>query len=182
MKQSNTGIRGSRIAAFAMFLVSASTAVAQGKVESSKEKAAEKPAPNVVYHCRHEGVETYTNTKLNKACKATVLGPVVTSAAVKSPAVPAVSGQQPGFPSVTEATQKSRDVDRRRILEEELAAEQKNLEAAKKDLEAQSAKAAQEEKSYQKIIERLQPFKEKLGLHERNLQALKKEISALPKP
>lgn len=147
-----------------------------------REKAAEKPLSNTVFFCRHEGQEVYTNTRLNKACKATVLGPQVATVAVKPGASPTSASAGPGgFPKVTEDAQRARDVDRRRILEEEMATEQKQLESAKKEFEVQSGKATQEEKNYQKIIERLQPYKEKINQHERNVQALRKELAGLPK-
>jgi hypothetical protein len=44
-----------------------------------------------------------------------------------------------GFPRVQEDTQKARDTDRRHILEQELAGEQRNLEQARKELAEQEA-------------------------------------------
>ena len=94
------------------------------------------------------------------------------SAAVKNP-TPAT------FPKVDESTQKSRDTDRRRILENELATEQKNMEEAKKQVLEQEAVRTGDERNYQKVLDRIQPFKDKAALHERNIVAIKKEISNL---
>ena len=152
--------------------------------QKATDKPAEKPLPDTVFHCREDNVDVYTNTRLNKTCKATSLGPVTTTVVVK-PATPENAAAQgapsAAFPKVSESTQKSRDLDRRRILEEEAASEQKSLDVAKKELAAQEAKGGQEEKNYQKLMERLRPFKDKVSQHERNLQALRKELSGLPK-
>ncbi|GLT22970.1 hypothetical protein GCM10007933_24310 [Zoogloea oryzae] len=76
-------------------------------------------------------------------------------------------------------TQKARDTDRRRILEEELATEQKSLEAARKELEEQESVRYGNERNYQKLLDRVQPYKDKVQLHERNIEALRREISNL---
>lgn len=60
------------------------------------------------------------------------------------------------FPRVNNDQQKARDTDRRAILEQELAVEQKNLDDA-----------------------RNQGGQDKMRLHERNIEALKKELANL---
>jgi hypothetical protein len=84
-----------------------------------------------------------------------------------------------GFPKVDGDTQKARDNDRRKILEQELASEQKSLEQAKKELAEQEAIRTGDERNYQRVLDRLQPYKDKVALHERNIEALKKEIGNL---
>lgn len=82
-------------------------------------------------------------------------------------------------------TQKSRDTDRRRILESELTAEQANADQAKKELAEQEATVLPNERmqggaiSGGKVQERLQPYKDKVALHQRNVEAIRKEISNL---
>lgn len=99
--------------------------------------------------------------------------------------VSTVSGQRakapspPNFPKVDGDTQKSRDSERRRILEQELATEQQNLDTARKALSDQEAIRSGDEKNYQRVLDRLQPFKDKAALHERNIEALKKELANL---
>ncbi|WP_347248282.1 hypothetical protein [Zoogloea sp.] len=83
-----------------------------------------------------------------------------------------------GFPRVDTGTQKARDSDRRRILDEELANEQKALDAARRELASQES-VRTDERNYQKALERLQPYKDKLQIHERNIEALRKEIANL---
>jgi hypothetical protein len=80
---------------------------------------------------------------------------------------------------VDSGTQKARDTDRRRILEEELATEQRALDGAQKQLTEQEAVRYGDERNYQKVLDRLQPFKDKVHLHERNIEALKREIGNL---
>ena len=68
-------------------------------------------------------------------------------------------------------TQKSRDSDRKKILEQEFAAEQKGLDDNRKLLAEQEAAKAPADK--------LQPLRDRIALHERNITALRKEIGNL---
>lgn len=140
------------------------------------------PAQADIYKCADaDGHVTYSNVA-TKSCRKLNLDPVnATPAAKAAPRTPTPAT----FPRVDDNTQKSRDTDRRRILESELAAEQKNLEQAKKDLAEQEALVLPSERmqsgaiSGGKLQERLQPFKDKAALHERNLEAIRKEIANL---
>ena len=76
-----------------------------------------------------------------------------------------------GFPRVQEDAQKARDGDRRHILEQELAAEQRNLEQARKELAGQQSAGVS--------AERLTPYRDRVGQHERNIQAIQKELGNL---
>lgn len=140
------------------------------------------PAQADIYKCADgDGHVTYSNVA-TKNCRKLNLDPVnATPAAKAAPRTPTPAT----FPRVDDNTQKARDTDRRRILESELAAEQKNLEQAKKDLAEQEALVLPSERmqggaiSGGKLQERLQPFKDKVALHERNLEAIRKEIANL---
>lgn len=71
------------------------------------------------------------------------------------------------FPRVSGTEQKSRDGDRKAILDKELLTEEQNLEKAKKllaDIGNQSP-------------EKLQAPRDTIALHERNVLALKKELA-----
>jgi hypothetical protein len=83
------------------------------------------------------------------------------------------------FPKVDEQTQKRRDNDRRRILEEELVAEQQQLDAARKELSAQESTRYGDERNYQRYLDRVQPYRDKVSTHERNIEALRQELSNL---
>jgi hypothetical protein len=137
-----------------------------------------------IYKCvGSDGHVTYSNMG-DRNCKRLSLDPVPAStsapasAAAGKPAA-AKSPTPAGFPKVEEGAQKSRDNDRRRILEGELAAEQKNLEQAKKEMADQEAVRLGGERNYQRVIDRVQPFKDKVALHERNIEAIQSEISRL---
>ena len=140
---------------------------------------------DVMYQCIDEsGHKSFSNIRSagkGARCTAMDLGPAAGPAARGAARTPTPAT----FPKVEEDTQKSRDMDRRRILEGELAAEQKNLEQAKKDLAEQEAVILPNERmqggaiSGGKVAGRVQPFKDKVALHERNIEAIQKEISKL---
>jgi hypothetical protein len=146
---------------------------------------------DVMYQCVDEsGHKSFSNIKSSgqgAKCTAMDLGipalppPPAAKAAVRTP-TPAT------FPKVDDNAQKARDNDRRRILDGELAAEQKNLEQARKDLAEQEATILPSERmqfkggggiSGGKVEERVQPFRDKVALHERNIEAIQREISKL---
>lgn len=132
-----------------------------------------------IYKCVDEaGHVTYTNSKTSsKGCSVLARDQAVSS--VPGAARPAASsassggaaGGSAGFPRVDAGTQKARDTDRRRILEDELNSEQGALEAASRQLAEQDAS--------RRASERLQPLRDRIQLHERNVEALKREISNL---
>ena len=79
-----------------------------------------------------------------------------------------------GFPRIDSGTQRARDTDRRRILEQELTTEQQGLDAARRELDEQAARNGGDRNSV-----RAQPLRDKVQLHERNVEALRREISNL---
>ena len=102
----------------------------------------------------------------------------------KEKKVPAISSQpQPqagsNFPSVDSDTQRKRDDGRRKILEQELAAEQKRLDAARAQLEEQESVRLGSEANYQRFLDRVQPFKDAVQTHENNVQAIQSELDNL---
>lgn len=83
------------------------------------------------------------------------------------------------FPSVDSDTQRKRDDERRTILEQELAAEQKRLGTARQQMEEQESVRLRSERDYQRYLDRVQPFRETVENHERNIQAIQTEINNL---
>jgi septal ring factor EnvC (AmiA/AmiB activator) len=119
-----------------------------------------------------DGNIRYTNVKSDaRGCKALSLEPVTTVPAVRLPQKPA------NFPSVGAETQKQRDADRRKILEQELAQEQQLLDEAKKQLAEQEATRGGNEKNYARVQERIEPYQRAVKLHEANIESLRKEIA-----
>lgn len=127
------------------------------------------------------GNKRFTNIKSEaKGCKALHVPPTNTVSAprTKLPATTKASkAAPPGFPTVDGETQKLRDNDRRRILDHELAAEQKLLEQARKDLAEQESMRLGSERNYQRVLDRLEPYKKKVKLHEDNVANLRRELA-----
>ena len=130
---------------------------------------------DTLYKCRDaSGAVLYTNQK-GSARKCTVLSADQPITSVPAPKQ-ATRNTTPGdFPRVDGDTQRGRDGDRRKILEQELATEQLNMEKARKSLADGEAKRQSDEKSYQKY----QGIKDDVALHERNVEALKRELANL---
>jgi hypothetical protein len=125
-----------------------------------------------------KGRATYTNmVEETKGKNCTVVMREI-SIVPAGPAVrsPAASPSPAGFPKVDAATQKARDGARRRILEDELTAEEKALVQAKAELAEQETIRTGDERNYQRVLERLQPYKDEVERHEKNIAALKKEL------
>lgn len=128
-----------------------------------------------IYKCIDaNGGTTYASSRLEKNCKAISSGPEnAMPAPPKAKPGSAASNPSPsGFPRVQEDTQKARDGDRRHILEQELAGEQRNLEQAKKEL-------AEQEATRGGPSDRTAPYRDRVGQHERNIQAIQKELGNL---
>jgi len=147
---------------------------------------------DIMYQCIDEyGHKSFSNVKSTAKgarCTAMDIGQAASPPAAKA-AAPAVKTPTPAtFPRVDNNAQRSRDNDRRRILENELAAEQKNLEQSRKDLAEQEATILPSERMQfkggggiagGKVEERLQPFRDKAALHARNIEAIQREIAKL---
>ena len=137
-----------------------------------------------IYECVDaNGSKRFTNIKAEaKGCKVLNISPTNT---VPSPAGSSGSGRAsatptpPSFPRVDANTQRERDLDRRRILEQELASERKLLDQARRDLTEQESIRLGSERNYQRVLDRLEPFKKKVRLHEDNVNNLNKELRGL---
>jgi hypothetical protein len=121
-----------------------------------------------------DGNTRYTNVKGDaKGCKGLNLEPLNTATA---PPRQAQQQKPANFPSVDNDTQRSREATRRKILEQELAQEQQQLDAAKKILAEQKELRTGAEKNFSRVEERLKPFEATVKLHEANVESLRKEI------
>jgi len=120
------------------------------------------------------GNKRFTNIRSEaKGCRVLSVGPTNTVPATKPP----LQSAPPGFPRVDGETQRQRDVDRRRILEQELANEQKLLEQARSELAVQDSMRLGSERNYQRVLDRLEPFQRKVKLHEDNIANLRRELA-----
>lgn len=128
-----------------------------------------------IYKCpdANGGSPVISNSRLDKNCKAVVNSETTIVPAPKVRAASASGTPTPAsFPKVQDDTQKARDGDRKRILEQELAIEQRNLEQAKRDL-------AEQERTPGDKNERLLPYRDSVSQHERNIHAIQKELGNL---
>jgi hypothetical protein len=130
-------------------------------------------AAESIYRCVDAGGSTViANSKIDKSCKPVALPPDSSLPAPKGRPAGATATPTPaGFPRVGEDTQKARDGDRKRILEQELSVEQRSLELARRDLAEQEAARVGDE--------RLLPYRDRIAQHERNLEAIQKELANL---
>ena len=130
---------------------------------------------STLYKCTEEsGVVLYTNQKSPKK-HCVVLSHTPSPAAAPAPATGAPRARASAtptptdFPRVSGNEQKSRDNDRRAILDKELASETASAEKARKAVQEAGNQPA----------DKLQALRDTLALHERNIDALKKEIGNL---
>lgn len=158
------------IAAALLMLVPASAALAQA----------------VTYRCvDSSGRSTYTNVQEEMAGrKCTVVSREVS--VVPANSVPAVPSQPakpaaaaPSANRVDPQTQRARDSDRRRILQDELQNAEKALAGARQKLAEQEGIRSGDEKNYQRVLDRLKPFQDEVRRAEDNVAALKRELSNL---
>lgn len=128
------------------------------------------------------GNKRFTNIESEaKGCRRLKMPPLTTIPAVKPPAPKskATTPAPANFPKVDAGTQRNRDADRRRILEQELANEEKLLGNARKELEAQESVRLGSERNYQRVLDRLEPYKKKVKLHEDNVTNLRREMATV---
>jgi len=127
-----------------------------------------------------DGHVTYSSTPI-KGGKKITLKPLPTMVPQARPK----AGPAPGdFPRVDGETQKSRDDTRFMILQNELSAEEKLLEEARRNLDEASPEVykGKDGKTYrntEKYAEKIKPLVEQVELHQKNIEALKTELSRL---
>jgi hypothetical protein len=94
-----------------------------------------------------------------------------------------VASAQPspaGFPRVDADTQKGRDEMRRKVLGEEVAAEEKLLAESRAAYNNGAPVATLEERANpQRYAERIAKLREAVRLHERNIELLRKELAGV---
>ncbi|MFT4100227.1 MAG: DUF4124 domain-containing protein [Burkholderiaceae bacterium] len=143
-----------------------------------------------IYRCEApNGVTEYSNAAAadkDKTCRQVSLPTMTTIPAPKLPAraganaAPAAASASPaGFPKVDGATQKARDNDRKRILEDELAKEQTRLAEIRKEYNGGEPERLGDERNYQKYLDRVQRLKEDVERAEGNVQSLKRELGTI---
>jgi hypothetical protein len=132
-----------------------------------------------------EGRKVYQNTGSSRGCKRMGIDPLVTvpagratqpSLAAQSPVRPAV--EQRSFPRVDRDTQRVRDNDRRRILEDELQAEEERLLKLRSEFNGgQPPKRADEAANLASYQERVRRLQDDVQRTENNVAAIRRELA-----
>jgi hypothetical protein len=127
-----------------------------------------------------EGRVTYSNVPLKGAKKVQCFEPPPVPMPPLQPekaSAPRKTDAPGEAPKVDQQTQRKRDVDRRRILEQELADEEGKLSEARKALLEQQSMRSGDERNFQKVLERLKPYQDAVAQHEKNIQSIKQELA-----
>lgn len=141
-------------------------------------------AQSEVYLCVDQnGVKEYKNTGDTKGCKKVNLPPLTVTSSSKPAGAAAAAkpsaATPPDFPKVDNGTQKTRDNDRRQILQDELRNEQKRLTDLKKDYNDGVPERQGNERNYARYLDRVASMKEDISRSEKNIDALNRELSNL---
>lgn len=106
---------------------------------------------------------------------------VVQTAKPRTGAAPAASTEPRGAESRVDATQqRSRDDERKRVLQNELRQAEERLTLAQKEYNNGQGERRGDERNYQKYLDRMAELKDNVGRYEADVQALRREISKLP--
>ncbi|HEY5801482.1 MAG TPA: DUF4124 domain-containing protein [Burkholderiaceae bacterium] len=154
-------------------------------------------AAQEVYLCiDSQGRKEYKNNGATKGCKRVELPSMTTFPAPRPQTQPAKAGAKPAsgnasapaaspaasdpsFPRVDTATQKSRDSDRRQILQDELRAETLKLETMRKEFNNGEPERRGDERNYAKYQERVEQMRTDLNRVQANVDALRREVGNL---
>jgi hypothetical protein len=143
-------------------------------------------AQNQIFLCvDEEGRKTFTNTGDTKGCRRQDVGPVTTVPAPRAPPRNVVANgveqraTPANYPRVDGETQRSRDGDRRRILEDELRAEEDRVARLREEFNNGEPERRGDERNYARYQERVQRMQEDIQRGETNIVALRREIASL---
>jgi ribosomal protein L12E/L44/L45/RPP1/RPP2 len=168
------------VAGAAVALAAAGGVQAQAaKKGADKAEKVEKPelAAGGMYKCTDaDGSVTYTNVGSVKGCKK--IEGEVNSISMARPSAPGAAPAKGGA-KVETGSQRVRDTDRKRILEEELAAEEKRLAELKKEFNNGEPERQGDERNYQKYLDRTERLKADVARSEANVDSLKRELGGL---
>jgi hypothetical protein len=148
--------------------------------------AADARAQGEIYSCMDdEGRKTYTNTGSTKGCRRLEIGPLTTVPAPRLPARSAVANgaeqrvTPANYPRVDGETQRSRDGERRRILEDELRQEEERVARLRTEFNGGEPERRADERNYARYQERVQRLQEDIQRGENNILALRRELASL---
>ena len=133
-----------------------------------------------------DGNKVFQNVGNAKGCKRMDVGPILSVPASRVPQQRAsgasedrVTVSPANFPRVDRDTQRSRDSDRKRILEDELKAEEDKLARLKAEYRNGEPERRGDERNFALYAERVQRLRDDLARAEGNVNALRREIALL---
>ena len=133
-----------------------------------------------------QGNKSFQNVGNGKGCKRMDVGPVLSMPAPRLPARSApstgddrVSVSPAAYPRIDRETQRARDSDRRRILEDELKAEEERLVRLRTEFNNGEPERRGDERNYALYQDRVQRLRDEIGRVESNVGALRREIALL---
>ncbi len=141
-------------------------------------------AQSTVYRCPGPPV-LYTDglsakEAADKGCR-TIEGTPITVMQAPRKASPAAVDAQRESAKIETGQQKTRDDERRRVLDNELRAAEKRLADAQAEYNnGNGERQGDEARNYQKFLDRMATLKASINRQEADIQALKREISKLP--
>ncbi len=136
-------------------------------------------AQTEIFQCTDaSGKIEYKNTGETKGCKRMTVDPVVMPHLGNSAA--ANNSSNSAFPKVDAATQKARDSDRRKILDDELAAKKTHLAELQKDYNNGEPDRTGDERNYQRYLDRVQQMKDNISRTQSDIDSIQGEIGKLP--
>jgi len=142
-------------------------------------------ASSDIFVCQDaDGRKTYQNTGAGKGCTRLDLQPVLTAPAPRQQGgrtVPAEARpiSPANFPRVDSQTQRARDGDRRRILEDELGTEEAKLQALRAEYNSGAPERLASERNDARYQERVMRLQADLQRTENNIVSLKRELTLL---
>jgi hypothetical protein len=145
-----------------------------------------------IWRCENNGVVEYSNNPASgrdAKCRTVDLPALTTIPAPKLPAQPAPAARPQGgaataatpasFPRVDTGAQRTRDADRRRILEDELKKEEMRLAELRQEFNGGEPERRGDERNYQKYLDRVQRMKDDIARSESAVSSLRREMAAL---
>jgi len=142
-------------------------------------------AQGEIYLCTDaEGRKTYQNTGAGKGCRRLDVQPLMTVPAPRLPSVPVRSAAAErvtpaSFPRIDDETQRSRDSDRRRILEDELRIEEERLARLREEFNSGEPERRGDERNFARYQERVARLQDEILRSEGSIEALRRELAML---
>lgn len=135
----------------------------------------------IVYKCEKPGgaAEYANGPSVPPGCKKVNIEStsVVTIPAPKL--APKAASSPEDFPKVDANTQRTRDNDRRKVLETELQTQEDKLATLRKDYNNGQPERLGDERNYQKYLDRVEQMRSEIARTEANIASVKRELAQL---